>query len=855
MALALGASVVAQTSAPLKPWSLWGQVYASAFGQWSIPSQTMVPAPGTYTLSLQTAAPPVLPGGQQFQPLATNAPLLVDPGPTQEVVTPTAVNCSFGEGYCTVAVTLSRAHNYLFRVTSATGGLQEAINYQHGNGGTVVLDRSWAGTTAQLLAASGYSNVGVRDDRGAQVSWYAWTGTAYSPVFAVSNGVSASNPAITPNSIGAVVYADTYGSINAAVAAIGAAPVTLSCGQFTSGTTTLALTANLSIPPNVSIFLGPHCQIADSTSAYTLTINGAMLDGNYRIFNFTHGGEALVGGSNVLNPVWWGADPTGAADSTAAFQAALRSAQGRYGTYTSSRQIVVPAGTYTISGNLPFHLVSGNSMTSLKGSGRQNTVLNWTYQSTPLTPTSAVMTSGVAVFTVSSTTGYAAAQPLASFTSNAADGFVSVSCTWDQDWIITAVTATTITATSPSNTCTNTAAVPGDMKLSNAWMFWNWEPTSGTLQHFSIRAMTIEGASSPGGYGTGFDFAGMTTASEPIEAYNSQIRGFGTVWEVGTDTTGGGSGWTANNDTLRDNMIGFNILNSQAIPDAALTADFCTADEAGAAIFRVAGNGGFGGTTNGYYCDYSGDSIFDYDGSFGGGQSNNLVVSGAHFEVYGGSATTGAVVADESAGAYHSLTFMGIDTVTQSTSSSWVWGTINAQTQWTFIGGLAPPSNSVDANTNINAGLEGNGNFPPQIAIYNSRVGSDNPYGILNTVTGAGSNGYDHPVVFAVGAVGLGIFGQEKVAGTTAGNAYWTLVGAYTNTQKHIRVVLSGYENTTATAQTIPIPMAYWQTSAVITEFGTCTGIALGGTIAAPVITLPSSMSATQNGTCSIVGY
>src|SRR6185437_13904551 len=110
-------------------------------------SPTSVSVPGTYTLQIQPAVAPVISGGFSFQPLATNAPLLIDKGASQEVVVPSEVVCSWTPGNCSVTVTLAQPHRAPFELRSGSAGLQEAINFSGATGGTIVLDPQWQGTS------------------------------------------------------------------------------------------------------------------------------------------------------------------------------------------------------------------------------------------------------------------------------------------------------------------------------------------------------------------------------------------------------------------------------------------------------------------------------------------------------------------------------------------------------------------------------------------------------------------------------------------------------------------------------------------------------------------------------------
>lgn len=74
----------------------------------------------------------------------------------------------------------------------------------------------------------------------------------------------------------------------------------------------------------------------------------------------------------VLNVLDFGADPSGSADSTAAFQAALDAANGV--TNPPGKAVFVPAGTYKISDTLNIYYT-----TTLFGCGRKNTTLSFTH--------------------------------------------------------------------------------------------------------------------------------------------------------------------------------------------------------------------------------------------------------------------------------------------------------------------------------------------------------------------------------------------------------------------------------------------------------------------------------------------
>ena len=91
--------------------------------------------------------------------------------------------------------------------------------------------------------------------------------------------------------------------------------------------------------------------------------------------------------------------------------------------------------------------------------------------------------------------------------------------------------------------------------------------------------------------------------------------------------------------------------------------------------------------------------------------------------------------------------------------------------------------------------------------------------------------------------------GQSTLSGTTAGTILYSepfIGGNY----KKLVMYASGYENTTATAQTITFPTAFINPPLIL---GNNTGMAL--TVTATTLTLPASMGAAASGTIIIEGY
>lgn len=88
---------------------------------------------------------------------------------------------------------------------------------------------------------------------------------------------------------------------------------------------------------------------------------------------------------------------------------------------------------------------------------------------------------------------------------------------------------------------------------------------------------------------------------------------------------------------------------------------------------------------------------------------------------------------------------------------------------------------------------------------------------------------------------------ETDLAGTTAGNAYWVQDG--TGTVKRVVVALAGYENTTATAQTIAFPVAFTKQASIVSQ-----PASFGATVTTTELTLPVSMAAVVNGVIVVQG-
>jgi len=87
----------------------------------------------------------------------------------------------------------------------------------------------------------------------------------------------------------------------------------------------------------------------------------------------------------------------------------------------------------------------------------------------------------------------------------------------------------------------------------------------------------------------------------------------------------------------------------------------------------------------------------------------------------------------------------------------------------------------------------------------------------------------------------------NTLTGTSAGSVIWNMPYQGTGYKKAI-FYLNGYENTTATAQTITFPTAFTYTPYVITSIS-------GVSATTTALTLPASMTATATGYVIVEGF
>ena len=132
--------------------------------------------------------------GTQFNPFKVGTTVLIVDvtAANSEVVTPTAVTAT--SNACGFAATALNNH-YSFSVTSATGGLQEALNQlavsNASKPGPIYLDRNWYSAASSIpgktpagiiTAAAGNAKAFLVDLTTIPATYYSWSGTAYTAV-------------------------------------------------------------------------------------------------------------------------------------------------------------------------------------------------------------------------------------------------------------------------------------------------------------------------------------------------------------------------------------------------------------------------------------------------------------------------------------------------------------------------------------------------------------------------------------------------------------------------------------------------------------------------------------------------
>ncbi len=170
-------------SASVQAQNIEGQIIASQYGKWKVPGY----APNTYS-SFAPDSCRVQGGASFFFAFTVGTPItIVDANPSMsETVMPTATDES--DVSCAVTIAPVNSHQVPFYLTSATGGLQEALNQNltTPQTNTIILDSTFyqlvggpTNAAAAIAAAQGSTKLGLMDVTQVPTIWYQWNGTQY----------------------------------------------------------------------------------------------------------------------------------------------------------------------------------------------------------------------------------------------------------------------------------------------------------------------------------------------------------------------------------------------------------------------------------------------------------------------------------------------------------------------------------------------------------------------------------------------------------------------------------------------------------------------------------------------------
>ncbi len=156
-----------------------GQIIASQYGTWRVPGY----AGDTYSNFAPTACR-VQGGASFFSAFTAGVPIrIVDGNPgLSETVTPTTVSST--NSTCSVTIHPLNHHRVPFYLTSATAGLQEAIdaNLANPQPNTIILNNDWyrlGGSAAIIASVHGSQTLGLVDVTKVPTIWYKWNGSQY----------------------------------------------------------------------------------------------------------------------------------------------------------------------------------------------------------------------------------------------------------------------------------------------------------------------------------------------------------------------------------------------------------------------------------------------------------------------------------------------------------------------------------------------------------------------------------------------------------------------------------------------------------------------------------------------------
>jgi len=266
--LALASICVAQTAGTITPGpgNTAGILWASSFGQWSVPQGNT----GQFSWSSPSLCT-VQANGIPLNPVfAVGTPVFIkdQTAANSEIVTPTAVNVS-GAG-CSIIVNPAKQH-LTYTLGSATCGLQEAINYAHGLPYQVVVTPDWTRLgcgTATITGAHGNSSVSILDERTNPYVAYTWNGSVYVLTPLIGTGCLGGNT-IANGCTGATAAAGAWTNI------FSGAGISPSCSVLaTDGSGALVCSATAYLPLSGGTLTGALNGTTLDFSTLTLTGSG-----------------------------------------------------------------------------------------------------------------------------------------------------------------------------------------------------------------------------------------------------------------------------------------------------------------------------------------------------------------------------------------------------------------------------------------------------------------------------------------------------------------------------------------------------------------------------------------------------
>ena len=295
------------------------------------------------------------------------------------------------------------------------------------------IDDSGYITNTGLACGSGSGSGTVNSGAGGQIAYYNGTGTALSgmsavPISAGGTGASSAGAALASLGAASLVSAATqtfagainFGNPGAATASLtnlggqsaipglssdGSSGITIG-GAITAGAIRQVQSGTLSgamasLPPGATVVVGGTITVSSSmstpanikleiknggtiniSSGATLSVTGPLEAGQHTIFSGA-GTVSFSANSSIreIKPEWWGADPTGTNDSTAAWQAAANAAES---INMFGGTISCPNAVYLISNTITsFSPDSAHGISLLGPEGQSNNAgggcsLKWT---------------------------------------------------------------------------------------------------------------------------------------------------------------------------------------------------------------------------------------------------------------------------------------------------------------------------------------------------------------------------------------------------------------------------------------------------------------------------------------------